>query len=144
MGKEISERGTAMNQRMKMVREALGMSQANFAESADIGLGVIKNIDSNRTEPNDHFYNILCARYNINREWLETGDGSMFREKSRDEEIAEWAASLGDVGNEFKRRFVYALTKLNEDGWEVIERFAQTLYDEQMAENEQTKKDEGK
>ena len=86
----------------------------------------------------------ICREFDVNREWLETGDGEMFRVKSRDEEIAEWAASLGDVGNEFKRRFVYALTRLDEDGWEVIERFAQTLYDEQMAENEQTKQDEGK
>ena len=144
MAKDISEHGALMNGRMKAVREALGMSQANFAEDAGIGLGVIRNIDYNKTEPNPLFFNILIAHYSINEAWLETGEGSMFREKSRDEEIAEWAASLGDVGNEFKRRFVYALTRLDEDGWEVIERFAQTLYDEQMAENEQTKKDEGK
>jgi hypothetical protein len=87
---------------------------------------------------------MMCAKFGVDDEWLRTGAGTMYREKSRDEEIAEWAASLGDVGNEFKRRFVYALTRLDEDGWEVIERFAQTLYDEQMAENEQTKKDEGK
>ena len=143
MGKIISAQGTAMNQRMKMVRETLRMSQAAFAESADIGLGVIKNIDSNRTEPNDHYFNVLCATYNVNRDWLETGEGDMFVEKTREEEILDWATSLLSADNEFKRRFIYALSRLDEAGWLTIEHFAQMLYEEQLAEEKAKQKDEG-
>jgi DNA-binding XRE family transcriptional regulator len=125
--KEISERGTAMNQRMKMVREALGMSQANFAESADIGLGVIKNIDSNRTEPNDHFYNVLCARYNINRTWLETGEGEMFAEMSRAEKIGRFVAEvLADEPDSFRRKLIDILIELDADGWQKLKEAADT------------------
>ena len=128
MVKEISERGTAMNQRMKMVREALGMSQANFAESADIGLGVIKNIDSNRTEPNDHFYNVLCARYNINRAWLETGEGEMFVEMSRAEKIGRFVSDvLEDEPDSFRRRLIDILIELDEDGWQKLKEAADVL-----------------
>lgn len=128
MVKEISERGTAMNQRMKMVREALGMSQANFAESADIGLGVIKNIDSNRTEPNDHFYNVLCARYNINRDWLETGEGEMFVEMSRAEKIGRFVADvLEDEPDSFRRKLIDILIELDEDGWRKLKEAADVL-----------------
>ena len=128
MVKEISERGTAMNQRMKMVREALGMSQANFAESADIGLGVIKNIDSNRTEPNDHFYNVLCARYNINRTWLETGEGEMFVEMSRAEKIGRFVADvLADKPESFRRKLIDILIELDADGWQKLKEAADVL-----------------
>lgn len=128
MVKEISERGTAMNQRMKMVREALGMSQANFAESADIGLGVIKNIDSNRTEPNDHFYNVLCARYNINRAWLETGEGEMFMEMSRAEKIGRFVADvLEDEPDSFRRKLIDILIELDADGWQKLKEAADVL-----------------
>lgn len=128
MVKEISERGTAMNQRMKMVREALGMSQANFAESADIGLGVIKNIDSNRTEPNDHFYNVLCARYNINRTWLETGEGEMFVEMSRAEKIGRFVADvLEDEPDSFRRKLIDILIELDADGWQKLKEAADVL-----------------
>ena len=143
MAKDISDNGSAMNQRMKAVREALGMSQASFAENSGLGLGVIKNIDYNRTEPNPLFFNILTEAYNINPQWLATGEGEMFRKLTREEEIAAWAASLNDVENDFKRRFVYALTRLDETGWAVIERFVQTLYEEQLAEDSQNKKTEG-
>ena len=128
MVKEISERGTAMNQRMKMVREALGMSQANFAEGADIGLGVIKNIDSNRTEPNDHFYNVLCARYNINRAWLETGEGEMFVEMSRAEKIGRFVADvLEDEPDSFRRKLIDILIELDADGWQKLKEAADVL-----------------
>jgi DNA-binding XRE family transcriptional regulator len=126
--KEISERGTAMNQRMKMVRGALGMTQANFAESADIGLGVIKNIDSNRTEPNDHFYNVLCARYNINRTWLETGEGEMFVEMSRAEKIGRFVADvLEDEPDSFRRKLIDILIELDADGWQKLKEAADVL-----------------
>lgn len=133
-----------VSERIKLLRKALDLTQTEFGVQLGVSRDVISNLEYGRVAPSDLIINMMCAKFGVDDEWLRTGAGTMFREKSRDEEIAEWAASLGDVGNEFKRRFVYALTKLNEDGWEVIERFAQTLYDEQMAENEQTKKDEGK
>lgn len=140
MVKEISERGTAMNQRMKMVREALGMSQANFAESADIGLGVIKNIDSNRTEPNDHFYNVLCARYNINRAWLETGEGEMFVEMSRAEKIGRFVSDvLADKPESFRHWLVGVLIDLDDDGWQLLEDAAKLFagYSEQKKKEDE-------
>ena len=133
-----------IGKRIKLVRKEHNLTQEKFAERIHTSRSNLGNIETDTFAVQDRILFEICREFDVNREWLETGDGSMFREKSRDEEIAEWAASLGDVGNEFKRRFVYALTRLDEDGWEVIERFAQTLYDEQMAENEQTKKDEGK
>lgn len=133
-----------IGERIKLVRKEHNLTQEKFAERIHTSRSNLGNIETDTFAVQDRILFEICREFDVNREWLETGDGSMFREKSRDEEIAEWAASLGDVGNEFKRRFVYALTRLDEDGWEVIERFAQTLYDEQMAENEQTKKDEGK
>ena len=130
--------------RIREFRKSLKLSQAAFGEELGVSRDVINNLEQGRVEPSDLIINLMCAKYDIDELWLRTGAGKMYRDKTRDEEIAEWAASLGDVGNEFKRRFVYALSKLDETGWEVIERFAQVLYDEQMAENEQNKKNEGK
>ena len=131
-----------VSERIKLLRKALDLTQTEFGVQLGVSRDVISNLEYGRVAPSDLIINMMCAKFGVDDEWLRTGAGTMYREKSRDEEIAEWAASLGDVGNEFKRRFVYALTRLDEYGWEVIERFAQTLYDEQMAENEQTKKDE--
>ena len=129
--------------RIKELRKnVLGMTQADFAQRINTSRSNLANVEISTFEVTDRMLNDICREFDVNREWLDTGEGEMFRQRTRDEEIADWAASLGDVGNEFKRRFVYALSKLDDSGWEVIERLAQALYDEQMAENEQNKKDE--
>ena len=133
-----------IGERIKLVRKEHNLTQEKFAERIHTSRSNLGNIETDTFAVQDRIIFEICREFDINREWLEFGDGKMLRDKTRDEEIAEWAASLGDVGNEFKRRFVYALSKLDETGWEVIERFAQVLYDEQMAENEQNTKNEGK
>lgn len=133
-----------IGERIKLVRKEHGLTQEKFAERIHTSRSNLGNIETDTFAIQDRIKYEICREFDVNREWLDTGEGEMFRQRTRDEEIAEWAASLGDVGNEFKRRFVYALTKLDDSGWEVIERLAQALYDEQMAENEQNKKDEGK
>ncbi|MBQ8551407.1 MAG: helix-turn-helix transcriptional regulator [Clostridia bacterium] len=132
-----------VNARLKELRITLDLSQTEFGKRFGVGLGVIKNFEYGITTPSELQIELICREFDINREWLVSGEGEMFREKSREEEIAEWAASLNDVDKKFQRQFVYALSRLDEAGWKVIEHFAQVLYDEQMAENEQKKKDEG-
>lgn len=121
--------------RIKAARKELKLSQTEFGAHIGVGLGVVRNIESSLTVPNDVLLDLICNIYDLNRDWLKTGEGEMFRDKSREEELAEWAASLYDVDASFKRRFVYALSKLDESDWRVIEHFAQMLYDEQMEED---------
>ncbi len=133
----------SIGNRIKQLRKNLQLSQTDFGKNLSVGIGVIRNFEYGITTPNELQINNICLTYNVNREWLETGEGEMFRERSREEEIAEWAASLNDVDKKFQRQFVYALSRLDEAGWRTIEHFAQVLYEEQLAENEQKKKDEG-
>jgi transcriptional regulator with XRE-family HTH domain len=132
-----------INDRIKELRKVLNLSQTEFGERLHVSRGVINNIDHNIVEPKSLFLNNVAATFNVNRDWLETGEGDMFVEKTREEEIAEWAASLNDSGNDFKRRFIFALSRLDEAGWLTIEHFAQMLYEEQLAEEEQAKQKDG-
>lgn len=129
--------------RIKMLRKELDLSQTVFGERWGVGLGVIRNIETSKTVPSDVQIDLICSVYSVNPIWLRTGEGDMFVEKTREEEIAEWAASLNDSGNDFKRRFIYALSRLDEAGWLTIEHFAQMLYEEQLAEEEQAKQKDG-
>lgn len=125
-----------IGERIKFLRKELKLSQTEFGERFGVGLGVIRNMETFKTVPSPAQIDLIARVYNVNREWLETGEGEMMRERSREEELAEWAASLYDVDADFKRRFVYALSKLDEAGWRTIEHFAQMLYDEQTEESQ--------
>lgn len=111
-----------MNERIKKIRKTLGLSQDEFGRRLGVTRGVITNIEFNKTEPKPLFIDLLCREFNVSEHWLKTGEGEMFVQMSRDEEIA---AFMGDVlaGEEdnFRRRFIAMLSKLNEDQWEVLE-----------------------
>lgn len=126
--KEISERGSAMNMRMRQAREKLNLSQAAFGDGAGVGLGVIKNIDYNRTEPNSLYFDLLCKAYNIDRQWIETGEGEMFRESTQDERIAQFVGkALADKSDKFKVELLDILAGMNEDDWKALKRIADIL-----------------
>lgn len=126
--KEISERGSAMNLRMRQAREKLNLSQAAFGDGAGVGLGVIKNIDYNRTEPNPLYFDLLCKAYNIDRQWIETGEGEMFRESTQDERIAQFVGkALADKSDRFKVELLDILAGMNEDDWKALKRIADIL-----------------
>ncbi len=126
--KEISERGSAMNMRMRQAREKLNLSQAAFGDGAGVGLGVIKNIDYNRTEPNSLYFDLLCKAYNIDRQWIETGEGEMFRESTQDERIAQFVGkALADKSDKFKVELLDILGGMNEDDWKALKRIADIL-----------------
>lgn len=56
------------------------------------------------------------------------GDGDMFVQLSRDEEIADFVGSvIGDEDAIFKRRFISMLSKLNESQWELLEQMVNKL-----------------
>lgn len=70
----------------------------------------------------------ICREFNVNEEWLRTGEGGMFVTLNRTQQIAQLTADLfkGEKDS-FKERLLLALAKLNEDEWKVLEKIATDL-----------------
>lgn len=126
---------TEINKRLTLVRNTLKLSQAKFGEKAGVGLGVIKNIDYDRAETKTVVIDALCRAHNINVDWLETGEGEMFRSSTMSEDLAEFVGEMCALpDNSFKKRFAHALARLTEEDWDGLEHFIDGLL-------ENTKKD---
>ena len=67
-----------ISDRFKQMREALGKTQTEFGVGIGVSRSVIKNIEYGVTQPTKLFLNHLCEVYNVNLNWLETGEGEMF------------------------------------------------------------------
>lgn len=120
-----------MNDRIKDVRKALKLTQDEFAEKLGLTRGAITNIELHKTEPKPLLINLICTTYNVNETWLRTGEGEMFAEMDRDEEIAHFVAqALKSEDDNFKRRFLSMMAKLNESEWELLEKMAKKMADE--------------
>ena len=111
--------------RVKILRKALGMSQTDFGSKIGVTRGVINNLDRGLTDLQDPLLSLICSVFNARREWLETGEGEMFEQLSRNQEIAkEVNRVLKDEPESFRSRLIAALCRLDESDWEVLEKIA--------------------
>lgn len=115
-----------MNQRIKQLRLSLGLTQQEFADKLRIKRGAIANYELGRNEPIDAVVTLICKTFDVNEQWLRTGEGKMLIELTPDEKLAAFTAQL-QREDDFKRRFVAALSTLDPEDWEMIQRVVDKL-----------------
>ena len=111
-----------ISERFKQLRDELGKSQTEFGAGIGVSRSVINNIERGVTEPSDVFLNHLCDVYNVNREWLETGEGDMFAPVSEQDETAKLIESISD--SPAMRSLLATWAQLSDENKAVFERFA--------------------
>ena len=107
-----------MNERIKKLRKALGLTQQEFAEKIGVKRNTVAQYEIGRNEPIDAVFALICKTYNVNEDWLRSGVGPMFVEKARDQQIKDFVdrAMQGESDN-FRRRLLAVLSQLNESEW---------------------------
>ena len=113
------------NSRIKEVRKAKGLSQAAFGAPFGANRDMINNVENGRAAVSDIMVASICRTYDVSERWLRTGDGEMFVQISRSDEVMDFVgrAIIGEESN-FKQRFLLALSRLPEERWKDIEDFA--------------------
>lgn len=133
---------TTIGDRLKEVRtKYLNLSQEEFGNTLGIGRGAIYNIEKGLVEPKESFMQLLCSTYNINREWLETGEGDMFLPMTEDEELAKMFGELftPDTDPRIKKAVkatIEMLKRLPEDAIPIIGDYAEQIADALKKEQE--------
>jgi len=72
-----------IGERLKKVREFLGLTQEEFAQKLDTTQAVISNYERGARVPTVDFLNRLTKTFQLDINWLLTGEGEMFREKTK-------------------------------------------------------------
>ena len=111
-----------ISERFKQLRDELGKSQTEFGAGIGVSRSVINNIERGVTEPSDVFLNHLCVVYNVNRAWLETGEGEMFEPTTDQDETAKLIESISD--SPAMRSLLATWAQLSDENKAVFERYA--------------------
>lgn len=126
-------------ERLKYLRKSiLKMTQDDFAKKLNLSRSNLASIETDKVSLTDRNIILICETFNVNEQWLRTGEGEMFREQSEEEEIASYMGKLlnnSNVNIDFQKRFIKALSKLSIEDWKIIEKFCDQL----MLENEKEK-----
>ena len=70
----------SINERIKEVRKACGISQAKFADRIAISSSYISDLENSTREVNERIFHLVTAKFNVNEHWLRTGQGTMFND----------------------------------------------------------------
>lgn len=117
-----------INERIKQVRTEAKLKQRPFAERTGLSVDGISQIERGVSNPSRQTIELICREFNINREWLETGEGEMYRTLTDYDFVAQLTAKLmRQKPDSFKNRFVKALSELSEEDWEALEAFAKKI-----------------
>lgn len=124
-----------MKDRIKQIRKRFGLTQAKFGERIGIKQNTVAQYEMGRNVPLDSIVSLICKEFGVREEWLRTGAEPMMQTFSRDEEISKFVGDvLKDKPGSFKRRFTFALSRLDEDGWAALEKFANLIAEEEKEE----------
>lgn len=113
-----------INERIKKIRNDLGLSQKSFAEKMGLSRDVISNIEYGRTDVKDNVVKSICKFYRVNYFWLTEGNGEPYLgppEILMDDVIEEY--NLDEMDREIIEEYV----KLSPDMRNAIKQFIRNV-----------------
>lgn len=117
-----------MKDRLKELRKELRLTQQQFSDKIGISRNNIAGYETGKSIPGDAVISLICREFNVNGDWLRTGNGEMFKKTTREQEIASFTADLFmSEADSFKSRLILALASLEETEWEFLEEIANKI-----------------
>lgn len=112
-----------MKDRFKELRKELSVTQQEFADKLKISRNFVAQIEMGSKVPSDRTIDDVCREFNVNEEWLRTGNGDMFIPGIKDKQISAMLADVMKSGEDsFRHRLVSALARLDDEGWDNLEK----------------------
>lgn len=125
-----------LSERVKELIAALGIKKATFADTINVSQAFVSQLCSGASNPSDRTVADICREFDVNETWLRTGEGEMFVEKSRDEELADFFGTVLSEESDLRRRLLAVMSRLDVDEWEMLARMACKLAAELDAEKD--------
>ena len=117
-----------MNERVKQLRKTLDLTMEKFGDRLGVKKNSISQIESGKNSLTEQMIKSICREFDVDEEWLRNGTGSMFIERTRDEEIANFIGTIQSVDDDsFMKKFISMLAKLDESEWKLLEKMALRL-----------------
>lgn len=121
-----------MKNRIKQIRNSNPnwKSQDLFASFLGIPKANLSSYETGRRTPTDAVIQLICEKCSVNEEWLRNGIGEMFQPENKNDEISKLFGNvLKSSDNDFKYRLINALAKLDDSGWDNLEKLLDTIYE---------------
>ena len=132
---------SGINNRIKEVRQSKGLTQSQFSEVIGLSRNYIALIEIGERVPSDRTISDICREFNVNEEWLRTGEGEMFKPKSRNEELFEFVTNAIGEPTGIQAKLLSIMARLTDEQWKVLNDIANEMAKEAAEEGQKEKAD---
>lgn len=130
-----------MNSRIKELRKALKLNQAEFGDRIGLKQSAVANYESGTRSPLDAVISSICKEYKVNESWLRTGEGEMFVSRPEEDILMDFVNDVSIGGNEFKKRFISAIAQMDDKTWDHFEKWLNEFLAKYLPEKQNDQKE---
>ncbi len=124
----------ALNERINTLISTLGIRKTAVADRLNVSQAFVSQLCTGKTNPSDRTISDICREFNVNEEWLRTGEGEMFKPKSRNEELQEFLLRSVDDPSGIQVKLLSVMARLSTDQWELLRDIALQIAEEVQKE----------
>lgn len=121
-----------MKNRIKQVRKEANLSMEKFGKKIGITKSSISMLELGKNNPSERTIKLICLEFNINENWLRTGEGEMKSENNKKHLDLE---KLQKVDDETIIRWVNTIAETNPEVLKQVEGFMKRLLENQEDES---------
>lgn len=107
-----------MNERIKKVLKDSGLTQIIFAERIGISRTGLQKLISGENNPSEQTIRMICEKFKVNREWLESGIEPIYLPNASDDDELIDEVLAGE--DDFIKAFIKGIAK-SPGGWEKMQ-----------------------
>ena len=111
--------------RLKNLRKTLKLTMEEFGKKLGISKAAISRIENGIVNLTEQNRISICREFNVNEQWLRTGEGEMFLQSDPDEEYKKAAEKLSD--DELVRAILVEYFKLDDHGKKLLKEFVYSI-----------------
>ncbi|MCD3223817.1 helix-turn-helix domain-containing protein [Clostridium botulinum] len=116
--------------RLKELRKNLNLTQQDFAKKLNMSRSNIGNIENGIINLSERNIKDICKIFNVNEDWLKTGNGEMFVTLQEDKELLDFVINVMANKDEFIKKTFLTLARLSEEEWAVVKKIMKSLQEE--------------
>ena len=109
---------TTINERIAYVRKESAKSQRIFGEMIGISGPSVARLETGENNPSEQTIRAICKEFNVNRRWLETGEGDPYVPAEPADALAEEIAEIMKGESPMAQAIMTSLAAMPREWWD--------------------------
>lgn len=111
-----------LSSRIKLVVEESGLTRTEFGKRINLSQPTISKLMNGTQNPSERTLIDIANKFDVEEEWLRTGEGPMRMERTREEELQAFFANVLKDNVPNRKEIILALSKMPAEWWEATSR----------------------